>query len=312
MSDQKKFTSSHPLDRKILFGLVFIMLSWSLSAAPGLGASNHARASDITTADTTLAQNNASQYASGLQFALQGSAEPGQALFEEMCIACHTIGSGTLVGPDLEGVTERRDRDWLLEWIQRPDEVLARGDPIATELLQEFNNVPMPNLGLSEAQAADILAYLENPGGESQVAAPEGGVAGEGKAIFTGSTSLTNGGPPCMSCHTTTGVGELGGGTLGPDLTNVYQRFGEGLSAALEGLPFPTMQAVFADNPLTEAEVADLYAYFVQADQKSSQPISFYFVWIGLAGFFVITLMIELNWRKRLTGVRKPLLGGSK
>jgi hypothetical protein len=72
------------------------------------------------------------------------------------------------------------------------------------------------------------------------------------------------------------------------------------------------MQGVFADKPLTEDEVADLYSYFVQVDQKTSEPISFNFVWIGLGGFLVFSLMIQLIWRKRLTAVRKPLLGGSK
>ena len=39
----------------------------------------------------------------------------------------------------------------------------------------------------------------------------------------------------------------MGGGSLGPDLSHVATRYGEaGLTAALTGLPFPTMQGVFA------------------------------------------------------------------
>lgn len=293
MSNQKKFASSRTIDNQvIMLGLVFIMFfcvilfSFSISTSqPGPNG----------------------------QQAAQGSGEPGKAIFEEKCIACHTIGGGKLVGPDLEGVAERQTREWLLEWIQSPDDVLARGDEYATDLLQKYNNVAMPNLSLSEDQAADVLAYLENPSGEtSPQAVPQGGNATEGEALFTGSTSLENGGPACMSCHSTTGVGVLGGGTLGPDLTNVYTRYGEGLSSTLESLPFPTMQGVFAENPLTDNEIADLYAYFVKADENKSGPISFDFVWIGLGGFLVFSLMIQLNWRKRLTGVRKPLLGDSK
>ncbi len=238
----------------------------------------------------------------------------GQAIFEEKCIACHTIGAGTLVGPDLEGVTERRDRDWLFEWIQKPDEMLARGDPIAAQLLQEFNNVPMPNQGLSGSQAEELLAFLENPGGviSQQTIVPKGD-PDVGEAIFLGTSSLQNGAPSCISCHNAVGVGALDGGTLGPDLTNVFGRYGEiGLAASLESLPFPTMQGVFTDKPLTEDEVADLYAFFIQRDQDQAQPVSFNFVLIGLVGFIILILIGQLVWRKRLTQVRKPMLGGAK
>ena len=37
------------------------------------------------------------------------SVEEGRAIFDLKCKACHTVGSGDLVGPDLEGVTGRRD-----------------------------------------------------------------------------------------------------------------------------------------------------------------------------------------------------------
>ena len=238
----------------------------------------------------------------------------GQTIFEEKCLPCHTIGAGNLVGPDLEGVTERRDRDWLVEWIQKPDEMLARGDPIATQLLQEFNNVPMPNQGLSQSQAEDLLAFLENPGGviSQQTTVPKGDPA-VGEAIFLGTLRLKNGAPSCISCHNAVGVGALDGGTLGPDLTNVYGRYGEvGLAATLESLPFPTMQGVFTDKPLTEDEVSDLYAYFIQRDQDQAQPVSFNFVLIGLVGFIILILIGQLVWRNRLTQVRKPMLGGAK
>jgi nitrite reductase (NO-forming) len=97
----------------------------------------------------------------------QGSAEQGEAIFEAKCSACHFIGAGIRVGPDLQGVTERRDREWLARWIAEPDRMLAEGDPIATELLAQFHNVPMPNLQLSPADVENVIAYLENPTGEA-------------------------------------------------------------------------------------------------------------------------------------------------
>jgi len=72
------------------------------------------------------------------------------------------------------------------------------------------------------------------------------------------------------------------------------------------------MQGVFTDKPLTEDEVSDLYAYFIQRDQDQAQPVSFNFVLIGLVGFIILMLIGQLVWRKRLTQVRKPMLGGAK
>jgi len=41
----------------------------------------------------------------------------GQYTFAYHCAACHTIGHGDRIGPDLDGVTARRDRDWLHRYL---------------------------------------------------------------------------------------------------------------------------------------------------------------------------------------------------
>ena len=149
------------------------------------------------------------------------SAEEGAQLFQQYCQACHTIGKGDLIGPDLQGVTQRQDAAWLVQFITQPDVVLASGDATANALLQKYG-VPMPNLGLTDAQAQSLVAYLEAP--DAVAAAPAApalpaGQAAAGHALFTGQTGLTNGGTPCIACHSTLGVGAAGGGCLrtGPD-----------------------------------------------------------------------------------------------
>jgi len=85
----------------------------------------------------------------------------GEYLFASRCSACHSIGQGDKMGPDLLGVTARRERTWLLRYIQVPDQVLASGDPIAKTLNEKYQKARMPNVGLGGADAAAIVSYLE-------------------------------------------------------------------------------------------------------------------------------------------------------
>ena len=79
--------------------------------------------------------------------------DPGQYAFAYHCAACHTIGGGTKIGPDLAGVTSRRDREWLQHFIRTPGAMNAAGDPIAVALRKEYREARMPNLDLSEVEA---------------------------------------------------------------------------------------------------------------------------------------------------------------
>ena len=85
----------------------------------------------------------------------------GQRLFASKCSACHTIGKGDRLGPDLAGVSARRERAWIARYIQQPDEVLAKGDPIATALYNKFKRIGMPNLRLGSSDVADLVSFLE-------------------------------------------------------------------------------------------------------------------------------------------------------
>jgi nitrite reductase (NO-forming) len=87
-------------------------------------------------------------------------AETGKKLFQERgCAACHTIGGGKLTGPDLAGVTKRRDEEWLKEWLTSP-ETMIMSDPVAKELLQQYM-VPMPNQGLTPQDIEALIDYFE-------------------------------------------------------------------------------------------------------------------------------------------------------
>jgi protein SCO1/2 len=88
------------------------------------------------------------------------SSRPGHALFTRLCAGCHTVGEGNKVGPDLAGVAERRDREWLLEFISNPEKMRSQKDPIALGLVASFPTVRMPPLGISHADAGDLLSYV--------------------------------------------------------------------------------------------------------------------------------------------------------
>ncbi|MBI4297141.1 MAG: cytochrome c [Chloroflexi bacterium] len=83
----------------------------------------------------------------------------GEGIFQQICATCHTIGGGVRVGPDLRGVTERREESWLKVHIQSPSIQRAQNDPIALANVEKFG-MPMPDLGLTEQQVEAVIAYL--------------------------------------------------------------------------------------------------------------------------------------------------------
>ena len=92
---------------------------------------------------------------------LHMSNQPGEALFSKLCAPCHSIGAGDRVGPDLRGVTQRRDHAWLSSFIRNPARMRAQQDPVALQLAAKFPGVRMPLLGLTELDAVDLINYLE-------------------------------------------------------------------------------------------------------------------------------------------------------
>ena len=87
--------------------------------------------------------------------------ETGEALFIKGCSSCHSIGKGRRIGPDLKGVTARRDHDWLVKFLKSPSQMIKDKDPTALELAAEYKGARMPNLNLNEDDIGDVLTYIE-------------------------------------------------------------------------------------------------------------------------------------------------------
>jgi hypothetical protein len=87
------------------------------------------------------------------------------------CQACHTIGKGKLIGPDLYQVTQRRNREWLLKFIKNSQEVVQSGDEYAVKLFEAHNKIPMPPFDYTDEKINAVLNYIENYNPEQAAAA---------------------------------------------------------------------------------------------------------------------------------------------
>jgi protein SCO1/2 len=85
----------------------------------------------------------------------------GQYLFSTRCAACHTIGNGDKIGPDLLGVTNVRDRAWLARMIADSNKLIDEKDPIATALFQKYKGIRMPKLDLPDTDVNTLIEYMK-------------------------------------------------------------------------------------------------------------------------------------------------------
>ena len=87
----------------------------------------------------------------------------GEQIFKTNCISCHTIGGGRLIGPDLEGISKKRNAEWLKQWINSSSDFIASGDADAISIFEEYNKVAMTSFYFEDEDMDVLLAYLENP-----------------------------------------------------------------------------------------------------------------------------------------------------
>lgn len=255
---------------------------------------------------------------------------PGAMAFEKSCYSCHNINGGDKKGPDLKGVTERRSKEWLREFIQTPAAMNRKGDADANALFKKFAPEIMPDQPLAPDQIDDILSLIESlskkgetfiPAGAKLYRPIEAGDIDAGRETFAGKVGLNNGGASCIACHSVNDIGKFGGGTLGPDLTAVNTKYKDPeLISILQNPNFPTMKSLFGAKPLTDEEIVKLFAYFQSAKftypaaqtQPAVAPLNLWFPAVGFFGLVLSFVALNRIWKNRLRGVREDLVRSSK
>jgi len=247
--------------------------------------------------------------------------------FQQNCASCHTIGGGRLTGPDLKNVSERADREWLVEFILDPKGVIDSGDPYGQKILSEARGVYMnPVPGMTRERAGKLLDLIA-----TESALETSRFAGlqlsdrpltradveRGRALFVGDASFESGAPACLACHDVSGLSALGGGRLGPDLTSAYARL-EGrkaLGAWLSAPPATVMQPLYQADPLDSEEILALVAYLkesAESGEPESQGTGLGFVLSGIGLAAVLMGSFDVLWRSRFRGVRRSLVARAK
>ncbi len=227
----------------------------------------------------------------------------GAAVYSENCATCHQADGRGIPGtfPPLLGNPNATDAEHV--------ETVVRGGlsgPLDV-LGVAYDGTMAAFDGLSDEQIASVVAYVVSLAGRDPDAAPtqapvvaEPGDIGEGRDLFVGSTRLEAGGAACASCHVAGDVGNLGGRSLGPDLTAAIERFGgeAGLSGWLANPASPTMQPIFGPGELTDAEIADIVAFLGDAptQSKPTDPGDG-LVYAGAVGVAILLGGMAFAWR---------------
>lgn len=207
--------------------------------------------------------------------------DEGKQLFEKNCAVCHKIGGGKLVGPELLGVTQRREKDWLIKFIRNSKDLIDAGDPIAVKVYEENNKIPMQAFtNLSDGEINSIINYIDKWEPEKEkvftvdVNKKEGFSQTEilrGERLFYGLIPFEQGGTTaCVSCHNTITSDTLNWNPSAKDLAasfmakegmNIYKSMGEPSSEV--------MGKSHGEYKLTEQEVFYIASYLSELNEKS-------------------------------------------
>ncbi|MFN8258065.1 MAG: c-type cytochrome [Bacteroidales bacterium] len=240
------------------------------------------------------------------------NAQNGESSYNKICAACHTIGKGKLIGPDLKDVSKRRNPEWLVNFIRSSQDVIKSNDSYAIALFEEYNKIPMPDVNLSDAEIKQLISYIDEQstkvitGAESKTDSIElvNGNIESGRSLFIGERRFKNGGSACISCHTIDDSDVLYGGKLAKNLTASYGVLkSAGIGSVLKSLTFPAMTNTYGNKNLTDTEISDLTAYLKHTGENKyigvSQSFDQMFFLFGLLFFIALLYFFHIFWKNK-------------
>ena len=250
-------------------------------------------------------------------------AQDGEQLFQQ-CKACHTIGQGKLLGPDLLDISKKRDAAWVKSFIKSSQSMIKGGDPDAIATFEEFNKLIMIDYPLPDADIEAIVKYIDSfstPLAEEEVeTSAKDSIAAlekedylahidtdeneaKGKALFEGTRKFRNGGASCISCHHVNAEEGVQGGLLAKELTQSFSQIGglAGLKGMIDFPAYPAMKDAYTKAPITEDESVQLQVFLMRADKKNSMEASSVtgFLKQGIIGMVVLLVLIFVVWFRR-------------
>lgn len=250
-------------------------------------------------------------------------AQDGEQLFQQ-CKACHSIGQGKLLGPDLLDMSKRRDANWLKNFIKSSQTMVKIGDADAVAIFEEYNKLVMIDYNLPDADINAIIKYVDSFSTDSEVgdettSASDSLAAVEaaeylvsidtdenrikGKALFEGERKFKNGGASCVSCHHANTTESFQGGLLAADLTKSFSRNGgfPGIKGILEFPPYPAMKDAYQNAAITKDESIKLQVFLMHADEENlvAESSLLDLIKYGILGVLALLVVISLVWFKR-------------
>ena len=93
----------------------------------------------------------------------QAMAAKGEEVAGVKCTSCHKMTDERLVGPGWKGVTLRKKPEWIMNFITNPDPMIDKDPELQAQL--ELCLVRMPNQGLADNEARELLEYMRKNDG---------------------------------------------------------------------------------------------------------------------------------------------------
>lgn len=228
----------------------------------------------------------------------QTSEDKQAKLFVSKCTGCHTVGGGDLSGPDLIKASKLPHGE-LIKAIKRMEE---RVGPMEEEEIKGHVQF------LKSKDVKERIHLESERKSRVEQVAPEEPDETQGAEYFHGTKPFSNGGTACIACHLVSGSKGFGGGTLGPSLYKISEKFSKrNLASGIQDPKWKIMRDIYKTHPITKQEAIHLTAYLFSQDDSETKDSGLFFLLAGFGGCLISFGIVAFFYRNRLTGVRKKI-----